>query len=263
MQRQPSKVYAVTSFGLFAGLLRQRCISDALVESEFFNKIKTYTNSIGVLEEFGAKNPPQSIQQLNAKIASLELEIERLTRPVSVSPSSLSFSSLSASSSPVSSSCSSSPVSSSCSSSPVSSSCSSSPSIDEIKVSPLGRVKKKKSIQERCRTILSDLNKFFDSINETLSSVCGHVITHGSDEDSEFVKHTLSELFSHVMKEKGAQSTILSLVNDEVTEELIKSMRVADWCLLYLKLSARIPDAAWQTLLNITHLGKSGVSLVY
>ena len=89
------------------------------------------------------------------------------------------------------------------------------------------------------------------------------MITHGSDEDSEAIKQTLSELFSHVMKQKGAQSTISFLVSDEITEELIKSMRVADWCLLYLKLSTRIPDAAWQTLLNITHLGKSGVSFMY
>lgn len=108
------------------------------------------------------------------------------------------------------------------SSSPVS--CSSSPSIDEIKVSFIWPTKKKKSIQERCRTILSDLNKFFDSIKETLSSVCGQLIKHGADEDSESVKQTLSELFSHVMKEKGAQSTISFLVSDEITEELIKSM---------------------------------------
>lgn len=44
LQRQPGKVYVVSSFGLFVGLLRQREISERLVSSEFFARIKDYVN---------------------------------------------------------------------------------------------------------------------------------------------------------------------------------------------------------------------------
>ena len=64
----------------------------------------------------------------------------------------------------------------------------------------------------------------------------------------------------HVIKVKGTQNTLRALLTEEVQEELINGMRVPDWTLLYLKLLTRTPDAACQTLLNVTHLGKSRVS---
>ncbi|KAL9973285.1 hypothetical protein ACROYT_G019716 [Oculina patagonica] len=38
-------------------------------------------------------------------------------------------------------------------------------------------------------------------------------------------------------------------------------MRVPDWVLLYFKLHAKLPDQEWQTLLNLSRLGKSNNSL--
>ena len=67
-------------------------------------------------------------------------------------------------------------------------------------------------------------------------------------------------MVGHVIKVKGTQNTLRALLTEEVQEELISGMRVPDWTLLYLKLLTRTPDAAWQTLLNFTHLGKSMVS---
>lgn len=64
----------------------------------------------------------------------------------------------------------------------------------------------------------------------------------------------------HVIKVKGTQNTLRALLTEEVQEELISGMRVPDWTLLFLKLLTRTPDAAQQTLLNVTHLGKSRVN---
>lgn len=64
-------------------------------------------------------------------------------------------------------------------------------------------------------------------------------------------------MVGHVIKVKGTQNTLRALLTEEVQEELISGMRVPDWTLLYLKLLTRTPDSAWQTLLNVTHLGKS------
>ena len=79
LQRQPGKVYIVSSFGLFVGLLRPRQISERLVLSEFFARIKSYVNGVCVDSRIGAKsNEEQTIQNLNAKLESLELELEKL-----------------------------------------------------------------------------------------------------------------------------------------------------------------------------------------
>ena len=42
--------------------------------------------------------------------------------------------------------------------------------------------------------------------------------------------------------------------------QFLQSLRVPDWTLLYFKLQSRIPDQAWQTLVSLTKLGRTGVS---
>ena len=62
----------LSSFGLFFGLLRPREISERLVLSEFYARIKSYVNSVCVDSRIGARsNEEQTIQNLNAKIESL------------------------------------------------------------------------------------------------------------------------------------------------------------------------------------------------
>ena len=79
LQRQPGKLYIVSSFGLFVGLFRPREIPERLVLSEFFARIKSHVNGVCVDSRIGAKsNEEQTIQNLNAKIESLELELEKL-----------------------------------------------------------------------------------------------------------------------------------------------------------------------------------------
>ncbi|KXJ11634.1 hypothetical protein AC249_AIPGENE15222 [Exaiptasia diaphana] len=50
----------------------------------------------------------------------------------------------------------------------------------------------------------------------------------------------------------------------ETSHAFLKSLRPPDWALLYFKLESRIPDEGWQTLTNITNLGRTGaVELVF
>ena len=62
-------------------------------------------------------------------------------------------------------------------------------------------------------------------------------------------------LFSKLHPKK-AVNVILS---QESLSALISSIRVPDWTYLLLKIRLRISDAGWQTLLNLTHLGRTGV----
>lgn len=255
LQRQPGKVYVVSSFGLFVGLLRQREISERLVSSEFFARIKDYVNTVCVDSQIGAKsNEEQTIQNLNAKIVSLELELEKWksTSSAPSSPTSFTSPSTSPSSGNCNGTCFSAGSSPSSNTSGSSTECSRSPSsIEELTVSPLGPIKKKKLIQERCRTMLSLVSALCENMNESISSLFGHTLTHGLESECQAVKNTISELVRDVIKVKGTQNTLRVLLTEEVHEELISGIRVTDWTqFLYLKLLTRTPDAAWQILLN-------------
>ena len=161
-------MYVVSSFGLFVGLLRQREIPERLVLSEFFARIKSYVNGVCVHSRIGAKsNVERTIQNLNAKIESLELELEKLKFTSSAPSSPISFTS------PSSGSCNGTSFSAgsfpSSHTSGSSTEFSRSPSsIEELNVSHLGPIKKKKLIQERFRTILSVVSAFCENMNESI-----------------------------------------------------------------------------------------------
>lgn len=48
------------------------------------------------------------------------------------------------------------------------------------------------------------------------------------------------------------------ILSEDVFKTFIQSTTVPDWVLLYFKISARLPDGAWQMLLNLTRLGDTG-----
>lgn len=68
------------------------------------------------------------------------------------------------------------------------------------------------------------------------------------------------EVVDQVTKSKGSKNVLTELLLPETLENVFQSIRVPDWVLLFFKLQTRLPDSAWQTLLNLTRLGKSGVN---
>ena len=70
---------------------------------------------------------------------------------------------------------------------------------------------------------------------------------------------TISEIVNLVLEAKGSRKGLTELLLPDTYQKFLDSMRVPGWALLYFKLKARLPDDAWQTLLNLTQLGKSRV----
>ena len=95
-----------------------------------------------------------------------------------------------------------------------------------------------------------ELDGVLAKYHETLACVLGNSFLYGSDEDKGNVSETLSEIVN----------LLEELLLPETYQRVVEGMRVPDWVLLYFKLQGRLPDAGWQTLLNLTHLGRSGVS---
>ena len=107
----------------------------------------------------------------------------------------------------------------------------------------------------------SELDGVLEKYHETLACILGNSFLYGADAEKAKVSETISEVVSLVMDSHGVKKGVTDLLLPTTYQELLKSMCVPDWVLLYFKLQAKLPDAVWQTLLNLTQLGRSGVSL--
>ena len=63
-----------------------------------------------------------------------------------------------------------------------------------------------------------------------------------------------------VAEKRGVGDTFKELLSEETLNRYVDSRRVPDWVLVYFKLKARISDSTWQTAINFTNLGRTGVS---
>ena len=256
--RQPSHLYVVSSFGLCAGLLRQRQFApDCFLRSEKFASVVDLLNGTDLNSDspssFGGKSCPsdhgaKEMKMLNSRIAELQskiMELENnnshLTSFIPLATSSPSQSTSDSSSNSAGTSCS---------------------FIEETLNSSLGPINRKRAVANRCKEVTADLGGVCEKYHETLACVLGHSFIYGSQEEKEKVSETLSEIVNLVLEAKGSKKGLTELLLPDAYQKILDGMRVPDWVLLYFKLKARPPDDAWQILLNLTQLGKSRVSLL-
>ena len=72
----------------------------------------------------------------------------------------------------------------------------------------------------------------------------------------------LNDIANQVTTKDGPKQAFETMLGDSAPE-FFHSLRVSDWTLLYFKLQSRIPDQGWQTMLNLTKLGRTGVHTMY
>lgn len=261
-------VYVALTFGLIAGLLRQSGRSaSGVLYSDVFIPIVNLLNSIVLDMEhqdamdfaFGGKAYPiiQASEELFAELTEksrsielLELKLKSLQGQVVDLETSLSDIS---SSEPT------------CCSTPVNSS---SPSLccslmEETKCSPdLGSTTRKRQVVAKCKEVLDSISDISEKYKESIVCILGNSFIYGDDAQRENVRNHISEGINIVMDSKGSKKGFSELLSSETHARVFQSMRVPDWVLLYFKLHTKLPDSAWQKLLNLTQLGKTGVSLL-
>ena len=115
---------------------------------------------------------------------------------------------------------------------------------------------KKKKITAKARNLFRELQDVSEKHRESLASILGHL---ACDDDHE-ARDLLGEIANMVAEEQGVKKAAKIILSEDVFKTFIQSMTVPDWVLLYFKISARLPDGAWQMLLNLTRLGDTGVS---
>ena len=132
--------------------------------------------------------------------------------------------------------------------------------IEETLQSSLGPTRKKRKVAHECRKISEEIDGVLGKYHESLGCILGNSLLYGGDEQKGKVSETISKVVDLVMDTTGSKQALAELLVPETYQRFLESIRVPDWVLLYFKLQAKLPDAAWQTLLNLTQLGRSGVS---
>ena len=243
---EKEEVFVATAFGICSGLLRQKEFSkDGFVLSEKFKDIVREVNAV-VLDDGGGGSKghgdvdPNQVTPKTGRIRNLQSQVnfyrEKASSIFATPPPTPSSTSTGTSRSQIK------------------------PTISEIAQDPLvGPIIKKRVISARCDEVLSSLN---ENCGDEIGAVFGFAILYGSVTVKKLYQEQMA-ITLRILLGKYDITVCWALIFGEGAEETKQfvAKRVPDWVQLYVKLKSKIPDAAWQTILNYLNLGRSGVSL--
>jgi len=130
-------------------------------------------------------------------------------------------------------------------------------SVNESQIGPRKQIKKTKDITmallDRVKSIL---------VEDNLGDLLGSSFVCGDDDAKEFVTTTISDAISILAQKSGTKKAFKEILNKELYEAFVDTMKVPDWVQLMVKLSAKMPDNSWQYFLNFLNLGRSKVSKI-
>ena len=121
------------------------------------------------------------------------------------------------------------------------------------------RRKKTRLTKKRAAGILRSMEDVCSRHKASVASVLGHLCTNDPAKAPSDARDIISEIVTTITKKKGVKRGLEAIVPD-VLQQYLHKFRVPNWVLLYFKLEARIPDEGWQTMINLTKLGRTGVS---
>jgi len=140
-----------------------------------------------------------------------------------------------------------------------SSSCDSGLSLRDIDEHNYNPNYKKRKIKQKCQTIMDDVNDVCSRGGEDLETVLARSCLQSGDLGDES-KDIVRKVFNKVEESLGTTLTLQELVPENIIQNQVHSMTVPDWQLLLAKLQIPMSDDGWQKLLNLTEMGKNGVS---
>jgi hypothetical protein len=121
----------------------------------------------------------------------------------------------------------------------------------------LTRPQKKRKIHEKSHEVFNDvLNHVSEKYQESLGRVLAHQILSNNEKAIDL----MNEVADVVIENKGVKEALLDIFSEKAYKKYLDSLRVPDWVLLYFKLQAKIPDNGWQSMINLTCLGRTKVS---
>lgn len=119
------------------------------------------------------------------------------------------------------------------------------------------RTKKDGYLAKSLRSAITSISKQHSS--KDLGLVLGNSVLFGGDFEQEFAQELFSSVVDVVKQSKGLKDGLDLILGSDVLNSLYEEYRVPDWQQLYVKLVAKLPDKAWQTVLNFLQIGRTGV----
>lgn len=116
---------------------------------------------------------------------------------------------------------------------------------------------RKRKMDSKASCVFEELEEVAERHRESLASILAHL---ACCERKPEARNLLRQIVDLIAEEKGVSKAVKVILSDETFYAFMHSMAVPDWVLLYFKISARLPDGAWQMLLNLTKLGDTKVS---
>ena len=132
----------------------------------------------------------------------------------------------------------------------------SSPNLKEIsEKDDLDTPEKVLLMKQRSSRVIKDVHDVCDKNRESLAMVLSSMCAFGDPE----AKAIVNEIVEEVAVKKGVKRTVEELVGEDTLHKYVESLRVPDWKLVLFQAMARVSAKAWQSVINITGLGRAGV----
>ena len=110
-------------------------------------------------------------------------------------------------------------------------------------------------MKQRSGRVIKDVHDVCEKNRESLVVVLSNMCAFGDPE----AKVLVNEIFEEVAVKKGVKRSVEELVGDDTLLKYVQSLRVPDWKLVLFQAMARVSAKTWQTVINITGLGRTGV----
>ena len=124
---------------------------------------------------------------------------------------------------------------------------------ETLNSSSLGPTAKKREVAQECRNLTEEKDGVLAKYYESLACVWKQFALWWRQTESQGIRNNIRD-----SKFDGAKKALSELLRPNRNQRFLQGMRVPDWVLLYFKLLAKLPDAAWQTLLISRSLEKVG-----
>ena len=102
------------------------------------------------------------------------------------------------------------------------------------------------------------MNALCKEKRESQATVLSFMCAFGNQDATSVIQ----EIIKDVASRRGVKRAMQDLAG-ETYEKYVESLRVPDWRLVLFKTKARISGNTWQTVINLTQLGRTGVSFLF
>ena len=110
-------------------------------------------------------------------------------------------------------------------------------------------------MKQRSSRVIKDVHNVCERNRESLTMVLSNMCAFGDPE----AKAIVNEIVEEMAVKRGVKRSVEELVGDDTMSKYVACLRVPDWKLVLFQAMARVSSKTWQSVLNITGLGRTGV----